>query len=106
MKKKTGNFMEAVRSGIEYRLRWLCGRPSPLKRFIAILVIGGMLTVANIDLVVSSIYNIGRKDAETEFMELRHIETLKLQQQKDSLDFLRLKMEKLHNKNRKKYEYE
>jgi hypothetical protein len=98
MKKKTGNFMEAVRSGIEYRLRRLCGRPSPLKRFISILVIGGAMTVANIYLVVSSIYNIGRKDAETEFMELRHIETLKLQQKQSS--------DSINIQNQKAYEYE
>jgi hypothetical protein len=88
MKKEIGNFMAAARSGVEYRLRLLCGRPSPLKRFVAVLVIGGVLTVANIWLVATSIYNIGRRDAEADFMELRHIETLKLQ--RDSIDNLNL----------------
>ncbi len=96
MKKKIGNFWATVRSETEYRLRRLCGRPSPLKRFVTVLILGSVLAIANLYLVVSSIYNIGKRDAETEFMKLQHIETLKLQQQKDSINI----------QNQKAYEYE
>jgi hypothetical protein len=96
MKKKIGNFWATARSETEYRLRRLCGRPSPLKRFVTVLILGSVLAIANLYLVISSIYNIGRKDAEQEFMKLQHIETLKLQQQKDSINI----------QNQKAYEYE
>jgi hypothetical protein len=94
MKKKIGNFWETARSEIEYRLRRICGRPSPLKRFVTVLILGSVLAIANLYLVISSIYNIGKRDAEQEFMQLQHIETLKLQS--DSINI----------QNQKAYEYE
>jgi hypothetical protein len=78
---------------IEYGLRLLCGRPSPMKRFIAVLVIGGALAAANLYFVVSSIYSIGKRDAEREFLRLQHIESLKLQS------------DSINNSNSKSYEY-
>ena len=79
MKEKIKEFLINAWDEIEYRLKCLCGQPTPMKRFIAILIIGGTLAVANIYFVVSSIYNTGKRDAEKEFMELQHIESLKLQ---------------------------
>jgi hypothetical protein len=98
MKKKIGNFWATARSETEYRLRQLCGRPSPLKRFVTVLILGSVLAIANLYLVVSSIYNIGKRDAEQEFMKLQHIETLKLQQKQSS--------DSINIQNQKAYEYE
>ncbi|GAB6013637.1 TraL conjugative transposon family protein, partial [Viscerimonas tarda] len=57
-----------------------------MKRFMMVLIIGGALAVANIYFVVSSIYNMGVSDAKKQFLEVQHIETLKLQQsKKDSI---------------------
>jgi hypothetical protein len=69
----------------EYTFRRLCGRPTPLKRFITVLIIGGILAFVNIWFVVSSIYNMGKRDAEKEFLELQHIQTLELQHKNDSI---------------------
>jgi hypothetical protein len=84
---------------MEFTINRRIGKPAEfqgLKSQYLFIFAGGLLGLFIVFVVMySSIYNIGRKDAETEFMELRHIETLKLQQQKDSLDFMRLKMEKL-----------
>jgi len=75
---------------MEYRLRMLCGKPTPMKRFIAVLIICTALAVANVWFVASSIYNIGKRDAEVEFLKLQHTESMKLQHQKDSINRLNI----------------
>ncbi|GHT41995.1 hypothetical protein FACS189437_09560 [Bacteroidia bacterium] len=97
MRKKIKEFLINAWDEIEYRLRLLCGKPTPMKRFVMVLIIGGALALANIYFVVSSIYNMGVNDAKKQFLEVQHIETLKLQQsKKDSINIL----------NQKEYEYE
>lgn len=98
--KKSGtkirDFLTVARDETGYRLRLLCGKPTPMKRFVMVLVTGGTLAVVNVYFVVSSIYNMGVHDAKKQFLEVQHIETLKLQQSKnDSINIL----------NQKKYEY-
>jgi len=99
MKKKINQFHREI----EYRLKRLCGQPSPKKRLVTVLVIGVVLAVANIWFLVSSIYNIGKNDAEKELMKLQHtcteqrrsIERLELQKKnKDFKDFKNLKENK------------
>jgi hypothetical protein len=94
MKKKIVDFISNAWDEIEYGLRMLCGKPSPMKRFVMVLIIGGALSVAYLYTLVSSIYNIGKRDAENEFLKLQHIESLKLQS--DSINIL----------NKQEYEYE
>ena len=88
MKKEIFEFLTNVWGEIEYSLRLLCGKPSPVKRFIAVLVLGGTLSIFFIYTLVSSIYNIGVQDAKKEFMELQHIERLKLQSESESMNML------------------
>ena len=83
---KIKEFLVNVWDEVEYCLRLMCGKPTPMKRFIVVLIIGGALAVANIYFVVSSIYNIGKRDAEKEFLQLQHIETPELQYLKDSIN--------------------
>jgi hypothetical protein len=83
MRTKIKEFLINAWDEIEYSLRLLCGKPTPMKRFITVLIIGGALAVANIYFVVSSIYNMGVSDAKKQFLEVQHIETLKLQQSKN-----------------------
>jgi hypothetical protein len=94
LRTKIKEFLTNAWDEIGYRLRLLCGKPTPMKRFVIVLIIGGILTVVNIYFVVSSIYNMGVSDAKKQFLEVQHIETLKLQ--KDSINIL----------NQKEYEYE
>jgi hypothetical protein len=90
MKKKIREFLINAWEEIEYRLQLLCGKPTPMKRFVMVLIIGGALAVANIYFVVSSIYNMGVSDAKKQFLEMQHIETLKLQQSKnDSINSIK-----------------
>jgi hypothetical protein len=85
IRKKVVEFMSDVWGEIEYGLRCLCGRPSPVKRFIAVLTVGGVLAAANIYFVANSIYNMGKRDAEKKFLELQHIEPVELPLTKDSI---------------------
>jgi hypothetical protein len=93
IKNKIRDFLSNAWDEIEYGLRLLCGQPSPMKRFITVLIIGVALTVVHLYFVVSSIYNIGKRDAEREFLRLQHIETLKLQS------------DSINSSNSKSYEY-
>jgi hypothetical protein len=72
-----------------YGLRWLCGKPSPLKRLITVLILAVGLGGANIYLVVSSIYNIGKRDAQKEYMEIEHIKQVELKHSNDSINQLK-----------------
>jgi hypothetical protein len=90
MRERLSGFLD----WIEYGLRRLYGKPTLMKQFIIVLILGSLLSVFSIYTLVRSIYNIGKNDAEREFLEIRHIETLKLQ--KDSINIL----------NQKEYEYE
>ncbi len=87
-KKKIIAQLENLWDWIDYGLRRLCGRPSPVKRLVAVVIIGGALSIAYIYMLASSIYNMGKQDAEKDFLELQHIETLKLQGENDSINIL------------------
>jgi hypothetical protein len=76
MRQKISEFW----SEVEYKLKRLCGRPSPMKRLVSVLVICVFFATANIWFVVSSIYNIGKNDGKKEVIKLQHIEPLDLRQ--------------------------
>jgi len=88
MKRKINEFMAQSWCEIENRLKHLCRRPSPAKRLVVVLAAFVMLAAVNIWFVASSIYSIGKNDAQKEFIRLQHIETLELQK-KDSINNLK-----------------
>jgi uncharacterized membrane protein YphA (DoxX/SURF4 family) len=85
LRTKIKDFLITIWDEIECGLRLLCGRPTPMKRFIIVLIIGGALAIANIYFIVNSIYNMGVNDAKKEFMQLQHIETIELQKHNDTI---------------------
>ena len=98
LRKKIVEFVSGAWGEIEYGLRCLCGRPSPMKRFITVLMVGGVLAVVNIWFVANSIYNMGKRDAERKFLELQHIEPVELTLSKDSIHSNKnFKWEKIKN---------
>jgi hypothetical protein len=97
LRKKVVEFVSDAWGEIEYGLRCLCGRPSPVKRFIAVLTVGGVLAVANIYFVANSIYRMGKRDAEREFLQVEHIKRLEWQP---------VNSDSINNQVNKKYEYE
>ena len=66
-------------------LHRLCGKPSMMKQFVIVLILGSILSVFSIYSIVSSIYNMGRSDAQKEFMEIKHAGHLELHQSTDSI---------------------
>ena len=87
---KINEFQTKVGHEIQQRLKRLCGRPSPMKRLIFVIVVCVVLAVVNIWFLFSSIYNIGKNDAEKELMKMQHIEKLELRNKKESKDFKEL----------------
>jgi hypothetical protein len=84
MKKRIFELLTNIREKAERRLRLLCTKSSPRKRFITVLVTGCALSLFFIYTLVKSIYNIGTQDAQRDFMELQHIRLPELQ--KDATD--------------------
>lgn len=79
------NTLLKLRNWLDDKLCYACGSLSKDTRIVIIVsfIIGG--SILSIYWTVSSIYNIGKKSAEKEFMEIRHIERLELQH-KDSIN--------------------
>ena len=90
MKKLINKFLDWV----DYGLRRMCGELTPEKRLITILAMCVIFGIGSIYMTFSSIYNIGKRDAEQKYLELEHIKRLELQYSNDSIKQL----------NRKEYE--
>ncbi|KAB4253861.1 TraL conjugative transposon family protein [Bacteroides uniformis] len=60
---KAGDFLEDG-------LRRMCGRLTPEKRVIAIVVMAVVFAVINFYMIFSAIYNIGREDAMRDVIEI------------------------------------
>ena len=98
MKTKIREFLTDAWGETAYGLRMLCGKPTPLKRLVMVLLIGGALAAANIYFVANSIYNMGKRDAEKKFLELQHIKPVELPLSKDSIHSIKnFKWEKIKN---------
>ena len=78
-----------LRDWVNDKLRYACGSLSKYARIIIIIIfiLGG--SILSIYWTVSSIYNIGKKSAEKEFMEIEHIKRLELER-KDSINTYKL----------------
>ena len=80
---------------MEYGLRRIYGKPTMMKQFIIVLILGSFISVVSIYSLVSSIYNMGKRDAQTNMMEIKHAGNLELPNPSDSINLLK----------QKKYEY-
>ena len=68
--------LKNVTGELSWGVRRLCGKPSPMKRFVMVLIIGGALGTAFLYTFVDAIYSIAKNDAKKEFLELEHIKRL------------------------------
>lgn len=66
MKKAYVKFKEAI----EEKLRGLCGRLSPEKRVITVIVLVVLFALVNFYMIFRAIYDIGREDARQEVIEI------------------------------------
>ena len=87
-------FIKDATDEITYSLRCLCGKPSPMKRFVMVMVAGSALGIASVFILVSSIYQIGHSSGLKEIPSLNEIRQLHLKN--DSINLLKHKL----------YEYE
>jgi hypothetical protein len=85
IKETVNDLRDDFNSGV----RALCGRPSPAKRLVIVLVIGCVLSVASVSALVKAIYSIGKRDAELLYIE--HIKQLELKCSGDSIKNHKLK---------------
>jgi len=81
IKERLSGMMDWMECG----LRRLYGRPSLMKQFIIILIYGFVLSALSIYTIVTSIYKMGKADAQKEFMEIRHAGHLELHHRGDSI---------------------
>ena len=81
-----------IRDWIEDGLRRICGGLSPDARIITILSFCIIFGSLSIYMTVSSIYHIGKRDAEQKYMEIEHIKQLELQHSNDSINLLKQKV--------------
>jgi len=80
IKKQINTFRDQIDDG----LRRMCGGLSPERRLITILAFCIIFGSMSIYITVSSIYNIGKRDAEKKYLEIEHIEKFELQHSNDS----------------------
>jgi hypothetical protein len=96
--KKVKQWITGLQDWIDCGINRICYSMSPLARLLSVLVVGLVCGIAFLYMMIASIYNIGKRDAEKEFLQLQHIESLELQPKvkNDSINIL----------NQKEYEYE
>lgn len=68
MKIEIIDFLKNAAEEIIYGIRCICGKPSPLKRFVLVLIVTGILGIAFLYTIVTSIYNMGRYDTGKELV--------------------------------------
>jgi Tfp pilus assembly protein PilO len=87
MKNRIKEFLNDAAGEISFGLRSLCGRPSPLKRFIIVAIAGAIMGIASFGILVSSIYKIGYTNAKEEIPKANFIRQMQLKN--DSINHLK-----------------
>ena len=87
MKTSVIDFLKDAVNEFSFGIRCLCRKPSPMKRFVFVLIICGILSVSFIYTLVSSIYNIGKNDARKEVLDSGNTQTGRMK--KDSINYLK-----------------
>jgi len=87
-KSKTKIFLTNAWGEFKYNLGYCLGQLTPARRFMLVLIFGGVLGTAYVCILYKAVYNMGKRDAEKEFLEIRHIERLNFQSKQNSINFL------------------
>ena len=72
---------------MEYRLKQLCGRPTPTKRLVVVLFFCALFAAGNIYFLYCAFSGIGKYEKEKELMKLEHIEPFELPKNKSIHNF-------------------
>jgi len=81
------NVIEKVQDWVDEKLRCLCGRITPGKRLVVVLVMFFFFGGMSIYITVSSIYNIGKRDGQQ--LQIEHLGRLPMEA-KDSINQLKI----------------
>ncbi|MDR1632981.1 MAG: TraL conjugative transposon family protein [Dysgonamonadaceae bacterium] len=87
LKRRLKEFLGDIREDFNCGLHAVCGKPSPMKRLVIVLIIGVALSVVSVCTLVRSIYNIGKRDAEV--IHIEHIKQLELKYSGDSINSIK-----------------
>lgn len=79
MKIRIKKHFSDIRNDIDNRLRHVCFRLSPMKRFAIVISLCVIFGVINIYMLVSSIHQIEKQDTQKDFLEMEHIKQLELE---------------------------
>ncbi|MDR0386137.1 MAG: TraL conjugative transposon family protein [Prevotellaceae bacterium] len=82
-------FLFDVREDFNCALRAVCGRPSPIKRLVIVVIICGVLSGVSVSTLVRSVYNTGKRDAKAEMIHIEHIKQLELKHSSDSINSIK-----------------
>jgi hypothetical protein len=96
MKSKPIIQLRDMWSEINYGLRCLCGKPSPLKRLLAVSILVIIFGGLNLYIVICSIYNCGKRDA---LQDLREMQQLRHPEVKNAADSINLSKQKKYEHN-------
>jgi hypothetical protein len=91
IKTKIRRLWNRLLDGIDDGFRRMCYGVSPVGRFILALALYILLSVAYLYFIVSSLYTIGKQDAEKEFFKLQHIQKPDVLRENDSINHLNQK---------------
>ena len=81
--------MRRLSDKVDEWLRRMCGRLTPGGRLAVILTMLLTFSFLSIYMTVSSVYNMGKRDAEKKYMDIEHIRDINLRRErKDSIDNL------------------
>lgn len=81
------NVIEKAQDWVDEKLRRLCGRITPEKRLVVVLVMFVFFGGMSIYITVSSIYNIGKRDGQQ--LQIEHLGRLPMEA-KDSINQLKI----------------
>jgi hypothetical protein len=76
MKSTLKETLKNAMGELQYGLRVLCGKPSPLKRIIAICILSCVLGIGYIHLIWRGVTGLSRYDAQQQYIEIQHIEPI------------------------------
>lgn len=83
-------YIVKIRDFIDDNIRHLCGRITPEKRLVTILVIFSIFSITSLYITFTGLYHMGRCDAENECLQqIEHIKRLELKIKQDSINRLK-----------------
>ena len=83
-------WIDKIQDWGDMKIRDLCGRITPEKRLVVVLVVFTLFAIASLYITFSGLYHIGRCEGEREYLQqIEHIKRLELKIKQDSINRLK-----------------